>query len=49
MMRIGCCNANKFYIVTPFMYPLKKWIAQQWRLDAKAQPGVVKKLSQLEG
>lgn len=26
-------NANKFYMVAPFLGPLKKWIAQQRRLD----------------
>ncbi|KAL2002498.1 hypothetical protein VTN02DRAFT_6673 [Thermoascus thermophilus] len=30
-------NANKFYMVAPFLHPLKKWIAQQRKLDAKAQ------------
>ncbi|PYI09002.1 hypothetical protein BO78DRAFT_309562 [Aspergillus sclerotiicarbonarius CBS 121057] len=29
-------NANKFYMVAPFMHPLKKWIAQQKRLEGKA-------------
>ena len=28
-------SANKFYMVAPFMHPLKKWIAQQRRIDAK--------------
>lgn len=28
-------NANKFYMVAPFLHPLKKWIAQQKRLDPK--------------
>lgn len=46
---LAVANANKFYMVAPFMHPLKKWIAQQRRLDAKAQPGGVKQLSQLEG
>lgn len=32
-------NANKFYMVAPFMHPLKKWIAHQKRVDAKTQPG----------
>ena len=27
-------NANKFYMVAPFLVPLKKWIAQQKKLDA---------------
>ncbi|KAI9672003.1 MAG: mRNA-decapping enzyme subunit 2 [Trizodia sp. TS-e1964] len=26
-------NANRFYMVAPFLVPLKKWIAQQNRLD----------------
>ncbi|PGH19416.1 hypothetical protein AJ80_03916 [Polytolypa hystricis UAMH7299] len=26
-------NANKFYMVAPFLVPLKKWIAQQKKLD----------------
>ena len=28
-------NANKFYMVAPFLNPLKKWISQQRRIDAK--------------
>ncbi|EED22103.1 decapping enzyme Dcp2, putative [Talaromyces stipitatus ATCC 10500] len=28
-------NANKFYMVAPFLNPLKKWISQQRKLDAK--------------
>lgn len=27
-------NANKFYMVAPFLVPLKKWISQQKKLDA---------------
>ncbi|MCJ1281566.1 mRNA-decapping enzyme subunit 2 [Xylographa opegraphella] len=27
-------NANKFYMVAPFLSPLKKWISQQKKLDA---------------
>ncbi|RHZ52208.1 decapping enzyme complex catalytic subunit DCP2 [Aspergillus thermomutatus] len=46
---LAVANANKFYMVAPFMHPLKKWIAQQRRLDARAQPGGVRQLSQLEG
>lgn len=46
---MAVANANKFYMVAPFMHPLKKWIAQQRRLDAKAQSGGVKQQSQLEG
>jgi mRNA-decapping enzyme subunit 2 len=30
-------NANKFYMVAPFLNPLKKWIAQQRKLDTKNQ------------
>ncbi|KAL4785615.1 Dcp2, box A domain-containing protein [Aspergillus varians] len=30
-------NANKFYMVAPFLHPLKKWIAQQKKLDPKTQ------------
>ncbi|KAE8148963.1 hypothetical protein BDV25DRAFT_130781 [Aspergillus avenaceus] len=33
-------NANKFYMVAPFMHPLKKWIAQQKKLDVKSNIGV---------
>ncbi|ODM18040.1 hypothetical protein SI65_06828 [Aspergillus cristatus] len=32
-------NANKFYMVAPFMHPLKKWIAHQKKIDAKNQVG----------
>nr|XP_001401303.2 decapping enzyme Dcp2 [Aspergillus niger CBS 513.88] len=32
-------NANKFYMVAPFMHPLKKWIAQQKRLEGKLPGG----------
>ena len=35
-------NANKFYMVAPFMHSLKKWIAQQRKLDAKAQAADLK-------
>jgi mRNA-decapping enzyme subunit 2 len=28
-------NANKFYMVAPFLVPLKKWIAQQRKRDSK--------------
>lgn len=33
-------NANKFYMVAPFMHPLKKWIAQQKKLDPKVPADV---------
>lgn len=32
-------NANKFYMVAPFMHPLKKWIAHQKKIDAKNHVG----------
>ncbi|KAL4930842.1 decapping enzyme complex catalytic subunit DCP2 [Aspergillus undulatus] len=32
----AAANANKFYMVAPFLHPLKKWIAQQKKLDPKA-------------
>ncbi|KAJ5746017.1 hypothetical protein N7520_011199 [Penicillium odoratum] len=30
-------NANKFYMVAPFLHPLKKWISQQKKLEPRAQ------------
>ncbi|KAJ9364218.1 hypothetical protein DTO280E4_1981 [Paecilomyces variotii] len=30
-------NANKFYMVAPFLHPLKKWIAQQKKHDERAR------------
>ncbi|RMJ26186.1 decapping enzyme [Aspergillus sp. HF37] len=33
---LAVANANKFYMVAPFLHPLKKWIAQQKRVDPKA-------------
>ncbi|OQD86590.1 hypothetical protein PENANT_c007G05090 [Penicillium antarcticum] len=41
-------NANKFYMVAPFLHPLKKWIAQQKKTGAKAQAGT-KQNTQAEG
>ncbi|KAJ5690197.1 hypothetical protein N7462_004589 [Penicillium macrosclerotiorum] len=41
-------NANKFYMVAPFLHPLKKWIAHQKRLAAKTQ-GAAKQPLQSEG
>ncbi|KAJ5997448.1 hypothetical protein N7499_006156 [Penicillium canescens] len=41
-------NANKFYMVAPFLHPLKKWIAQQKKIGAKAQAGT-KQNAQAEG
>lgn len=29
-------NSNKFYMVAPFLVPLKKWVSQQKKLDARA-------------
>ncbi|KAJ5199937.1 mRNA decapping protein 2 Box A [Penicillium cf. griseofulvum] len=45
---LAVANANKFYMVAPFLSPLKKWIAQQKKLDARAQPGA-NQVSQAEG
>ncbi|KAL4920436.1 hypothetical protein BDW62DRAFT_208949 [Aspergillus aurantiobrunneus] len=36
----AAANANKFYMVAPFLNPLKKWIAQQKKLDPKTQSDV---------
>lgn len=41
-------NASKFYMVAPFIGPLKKWITQQRKLDAKIHTPTVSK-AQLEG
>lgn len=30
-------NANKFYMVAPFLYPLKKWISQQKKRDERVR------------
>src|SRR5690606_6469709 len=38
----------KFYMVAPFIGPLKKWITQQRKLDAKIHTPTVSK-AQLEG
>ena len=32
-------NANKFYMVAPFLVPLKKWISQQKKLDKRESSG----------
>ena len=32
-------NANKFYMVAPFLNPLKKWITQQKKLDKQKENG----------
>ncbi|KAL4968886.1 decapping enzyme complex catalytic subunit DCP2 [Aspergillus stella-maris] len=41
----AAANANKFYMVAPFLHPLKKWIAQQKKLDPKAQVDVPQALN----
>ncbi|KAJ5160047.1 uncharacterized protein N7482_007051 [Penicillium canariense] len=45
---MAVANANKFYMVAPFLHPLKKWIAHQKRLAAKDQIGMKSSL-QAEG
>lgn len=35
-------NANKFYMVAPFLNPLKKWIAQQRKLEANKTSNTTK-------
>jgi mRNA-decapping enzyme subunit 2 len=45
---LAVANANKFYMVAPFLHPLKKWIAQQKKLAAKDQTGLKPSL-QAEG
>lgn len=37
---LAVANANKFYMVAPFLHPLKKWIAQQKKLTSKTQAGM---------
>ena len=32
-------NANRFYMVAPFLTPLKKWISQQKKMASKSQAG----------
>lgn len=44
---LAVANANKFYMVAPFLHPLKKWISQQKKLMSKAQGGAI--YSQNEG
>lgn len=38
-------NANKFYMVAPFLVPLKKWVAQQKRRDAARAAATNSKLA----
>ncbi|KAJ5456739.1 hypothetical protein N7530_012013 [Penicillium desertorum] len=45
---LAVANANKFYMVAPFLSPLKKWIAQQKKLDARSQPSA-NQVSRAEG
>lgn len=42
-------NANKFYMVAPFLHPLKKWIGQQRRLDARNRAASLSLLQTTEG
>lgn len=37
---LAVANANKFYMVAPFLHPLKKWIAQQKRSNARIEAGL---------
>lgn len=37
---LAVASANKFYMVAPFLHPLKKWIAQQKKIASKTQAGV---------
>ncbi|MCJ1478822.1 mRNA-decapping enzyme subunit 2 [Lambiella insularis] len=41
-------NANKFYMVAPFLTPLKKWISMQRKLDAMNRTGQSKDSSAAE-
>ncbi|CAI7675486.1 unnamed protein product [Penicillium manginii] len=45
---LAVANANKFYMVAPFLHPLKKWIAQQKKISSRAQV-IAKHPSQIEG
>ncbi|KAJ6102660.1 hypothetical protein N7486_005087 [Penicillium sp. IBT 16267x] len=44
---LAVANANKFYMVAPFLHPLKKWISQQKKHVSKAHGGAA--YSQNEG
>ncbi|CAG8925474.1 unnamed protein product [Penicillium salamii] len=44
----AAANANKFYMVAPFLHPLKKWIAQQKKLNLKTE-SATKQISLAEG
>ncbi|KAJ5568475.1 hypothetical protein N7450_010961 [Penicillium hetheringtonii] len=45
---LAVANANKFYMVAPFLHPLKKWIAQQKKISSRAQAST-KQPSHVEG
>ncbi|KAJ5408853.1 hypothetical protein N7509_002736 [Penicillium cosmopolitanum] len=45
---LAVANANKFYMVAPFLHPLKKWIAQQKKISSRVQVSA-KHPSQIEG
>ncbi|OQE27537.1 hypothetical protein PENSTE_c004G04041 [Penicillium steckii] len=45
---LAVANANKFYMVAPFLHPLKKWIAQQKKISSRAQVST-KQPSHVEG
>lgn len=45
---MAAANANKFYMVAPFLHPLKKWIAQQKKSATRDQAGLKPSL-QAEG
>lgn len=34
----GSSNANKFYMVAPFLVPLKKWVVSQKKVEARKAP-----------
>lgn len=42
-------NANKFYMVAPFLHPLKKWIGQQRKIDARNHAASLNLLQTTEG
>lgn len=45
---LAVANANKFYMVAPFLHPLKKWIAQLKKIGSKTQAGM-KQPAHLDG
>ena len=40
--------ANKFYMVAPFLGPLRRWIAKQRKLDAAKNPNLAQQLAEPE-